>query len=966
MDNLQKHFKKYPVSTAVVSKLITTRDEVESQNRSSDKLKDSIPEIVRISDNIFNKIKQNGDLLQLFPDIELCTKIVISSVLCPNDMATTSLSVHQPVDLNITDSIKEKINTIIEDYINENYKIESKLYDIIKESLFEKGACVYAVIPEASLDDMVNKRSESESTLSNLYSKNNLSNEGLGKNDLITSRYIPKGFSDKVIKLIEETGNKLFSNMAKKIPENDKSTLYVSSESIMFGNKTNKQIINIPLPVITDDYTIIKSRDKSIENYFISRENSMREEKNTENKKYIGSNYENEETDDISEIFKILDEVPDDNDALVVIKDSKSASRRSVGKPLLIKLPTESVVPIHAPGEEDKHIGYFVVLDEYGVPIDISKDNNNTNINPYQVINGSTSYVEQETDYLNNRTNNILKGTNIPDQQFEDNDKIYGYLVKEMIKDKILNSGFANLADVNEDINLYQMMFHRALRNMKTQIVFLPATLVQYFAFDYRNNGTGKSELEKMSLLFSIRGTLFISTILAELKNSISTTNIDLELDSLDKYPQETLDKLVQTFINNREPSCGFGLNNINDIYSWIVEHQYKVNVNADGLPAMKVSADDTSRSVQTPDSDFLDKLAEMQYLQLGVTPEMVNRGQDVEFATTIVNNHLLLGKESRAKQLKVNSMVTRFYSIILKNDFTLRRRITNLLLKNKKRILDSFSNATSVFDPNTNTWSKKKSFTLDDNEFLKVIEYIIKKYEKGMTVELPEIIYKDAKTQFETLTAKFDEVDTIVDQLFDSSVLETVFGPNKSELGTEIQTVLKAYLKKKITIENGFYPEITDMFIEKKQYGLDDSRINIFNSNIEDYKNLALQLVDSYENKDKIIKSLDTQLEKYEEVMGVSGGYGGSGGDYGDNNENEDGEGNEGDGSEEDGMDEVGDIDKMLDDLDAQSFGSVNLINYIRRIVNENKQLKSRYRDLTKLINKNNIRTKTPIKKKK
>lgn len=936
-------FRKYPISSATLSKLIVNRNDYKETKDKSKAKNETIPEIVRISDSIYNKIKQNGDLLQLFPDIELCTKIVISSILCPNDMLTTNINVDSPENLNIPDSIKENITKIIEDYITDNYNIEGNLYDIIKEAMFEKGACVFAVIPEASVDDIINikpiKDDNDESFLTNLYKAN--------KYDSSTESISRDGSKYGYLGNVSESTKELITSFVGETMKNCKTgELETTFSTESFKYKINNEEYSFIMPNITDDFSIIKSVDNIILNKSLSMENNYRGLYDSNYRNFITMNNGGRESgsDDIEEIFKLIDEEASDENEIIVVKDGKSSSRQSIGKPMFMKLPTESVVPVHAPGDPSKHIGYFVVLDEEGIPIDIGQSRKFTD--SMNMYNMTTGYTEQDSEYLNTRNKDILNGINMPDEVFKNNDAIYSFLIKETIKDKIKNGGFGALAEMNEEMNIYQMMFHRALKNLKTQLVFLPASLVQYFAYDFRENGTGRSELEKMSLLFSIRGTLFIASILAQIKNSISTQTIDVELEDLDQYPQETLDKIIQTFINNREPTSSIGFNTIQDIYSYIIEHQYKVNVNAAGLPAMKIDSDDSTRSVDIPDTDFLDKLAEMQYLQLGVTPEMVNKGQDVEFATTIVNNHLLLGKESRAKQLKTNDMLKKFYTIILKNDFVLRKKISDLLFANRKKIVDTFSSATRVYDPNTNTFTEGKKYTVDDSEFYKISEYIISKYEKFMDVSLPEIIYKDANAKFENLQARFEEVDTIVDQLFDTSIMETVLGTDYSDLATEIQSVIKAYLKKNVVLENGFYPELTDMFLAQKQVGLQDSRVNIFKSNITDYKNLTIQLAESYQDKQSTINALKDEFQKYEDILGVGDGYSSGGSDYNSDGGDEGDDG--GDGGEDggDGGDDVGDfsdIDKMLDDIDNQSYGSTELKNLYEKIKFYGKKLKNK-----------------------
>lgn len=76
--------KKNPELAVVMSKMIKSKmpNEVDISNKETHYNLNQ-GQIKSISDRIQNRIKDNESIMQLFPDIELATQILISSILSP-------------------------------------------------------------------------------------------------------------------------------------------------------------------------------------------------------------------------------------------------------------------------------------------------------------------------------------------------------------------------------------------------------------------------------------------------------------------------------------------------------------------------------------------------------------------------------------------------------------------------------------------------------------------------------------------------------------------------------------------------------------------------------------------------------------------------------------------------------------------------------------------------------------------
>ena len=101
------------------------------------------------------KLTNNENIAQLFPDVELSIQILTSSILAPNDMMSTAIGIIAP-EVNIPSDTKSYIINAIKTHLEKNNNLNDKVDTILREALFTKGAYVEAVIPEASLDEIIN------------------------------------------------------------------------------------------------------------------------------------------------------------------------------------------------------------------------------------------------------------------------------------------------------------------------------------------------------------------------------------------------------------------------------------------------------------------------------------------------------------------------------------------------------------------------------------------------------------------------------------------------------------------------------------------------------------------------------------------------------------------------------------------------------------------------------------------
>lgn len=141
----------------ILSKVISDRDRANQyDSRGNRKIKEpDLVELRRLSSDKARDITDADIVMQMLPDLELSSQILISSILSPKDLVSTELSFIPPETV-CPPNIAGSITRVIKEYFSVNYKIESKLHRILKDILYETGSYVISVIPENSIDEIIN------------------------------------------------------------------------------------------------------------------------------------------------------------------------------------------------------------------------------------------------------------------------------------------------------------------------------------------------------------------------------------------------------------------------------------------------------------------------------------------------------------------------------------------------------------------------------------------------------------------------------------------------------------------------------------------------------------------------------------------------------------------------------------------------------------------------------------------
>jgi len=175
---------------------------------------------------------------------------------------------------------------------------------------------------------------------------------------------------------------------------------------------------------------------------------------------------------------------------------------------------------------------------------------------------------------------------------------------------------------------------------------------------------------------------------MAYTKEAIDVTKVNISLDPNDPDPEKTIEQVQDSVLKLRQNFFPLGINNPVDLVDWIqragLQFAYENNPL---LPDVKIDFENVNLQHTIPSSELEDELRKQSIIALGLSPEVVDNGFSPEFATTVVNNNILLSKRVMIYQKKLMSLVKQFIESIVTNDEELRGKLKTIIYENIQAI---------------------------------------------------------------------------------------------------------------------------------------------------------------------------------------------------------------------------------------------------------------------------------------
>lgn len=795
-----------------------------------------------IHKQIQNNRNNNRNIIKLFPDVELAIQILVSSILSPKKMTDIQLLYRLDKKLPLSPEITATLLTAVQTYVTEVHELEEKLPEIVREALFTSGSFCMAVVPESSVDEVINSdliasystesfKSKADDIVSRLTDSVNIPSQRYSEGktrDLTTAKGFVQGLmGDDLLNITDNVGLFRFADMKDKIASGLMKKSYRSNTAVAMEAKEKIQYLDI-----------------------------FRQRK-------IGSTRSN----------------------VAILKTRSETARKSVGSPMVVRIPSESVIPVSVPGNEKEHTGYLVIMDENGKPLnaDSSFSDGSGGAKNQANMDGAGNQTPIQIAYKNLVSDNSAKVN--ASSLFD----MYKDILETQLYSSIQGSLYGKNISIANKNDIYYLMFTRAMADQKTNVLFIPKELMTYFTFYYDEYGVGKSILDNLSILCSLRSILLFSKVMAYAKTAIDVTKVTIGLSPDDPDPEKTIQQVQDSVLKLRQNFFPLGINNPVDLVNWIQRAGLQfAYTNNPMIPDVTIDFENTNLEHTIPESELEDTLRKQTFQALGLPPETIDNAFSPEFATNVVNNNILLSKRVLIYQKPLCRNLSQLIGAFIYNDEELRDKL--------RKIVNS--NADAIYA--TMNEDMKKLYTTSKEDF---VEELLDLVSEHIKIELP----KPENTNMVNLAQEFDIYKTGLEAVVDSIISSEIFSEDISgALSAHIDTVkniFKHHLLREWCSTNNYYPEALGIGLTGKKDV--DNLIGIITGNLTGTmrnSSMLLKIMQKYK------AALDKDLAALDGEGGADSGGGGgaSSGDSGGYSDGGGGDDSDGGDNSEDGGDEV------------------------------------------------------------
>ena len=839
-----------PTFAAVVSKLIksnTLNHQSEINTAEQMALSHNASGMKDISNNLAKRARNSQSLLELFPELKLCKDILVSSILSPKDMVSNEL-VYRSASDSLPPSIVMKLTEIIKEALVNEYGFQNTLQDKVGETLFDKGSYLSLILPEASVDDVIN--SGLVASMESLSSV--IDNEGNIKPLRILSGHTP--FSDSngdkksaFPSISREAFTPTFGdNRGYTIPH--KSTKPDNPLSQLIDITDNYDLCK--LPIAYESIQKRKVRDlirKRSRGSRISHESASTQIQHTSDLQSVQNKKSDREN---LRYFQSLfyKSAQQKLKPYVRIKTKHEANRRSIGRPLIQHPPSECFIPVTVPGEKNNLIGGFLLIDEEGNYVD-----GRTRYDQQMSLNNGLAQANNSvTSYLIAKARNSLNENAVDSIRYEKAIDVFGDIIEQELASQVEKGIYGRKVEIARNQAIYSVMLARTYANQFTRLVYVPSELFTYFTIDQYDNGIGKSLLDDLGTILGARAILLFAKVVGLTKASIDITSVNIEFDPNDPDPIKTAETAMHEVIKMRQQYFPLGINTPTDLIDWISRAGLQFTFSGHpGIPQTKFEFESKRQDHNIPDTELEEQLRKDCMLHIGVTPEMVDGAGDVEFAKTIAQNNLLFTKRIKQHQERFAPLLSDEARKIILNDNILFDELVKTLSDNKGQLEGLLSD------------EQKKA--LQQNPDM-AMEVLVEDFIDNLIIEFPRPDNATNTVLLENLEAYEGALDKALDYYISTSFLnERTAGKLSNEIDL-MRESFKAAMMRRWMAENNYLPEVADIISTDE---LGKPMMDLFTLTSTHIKGLLLNSVKFIEKLRPAIAASDKDMTRIESQDG-------------------------------------------------------------------------------------------------
>lgn len=819
------------------------------------------------------RIRDNNNILQLLPDINLAIEIIIGGVLSPKDLMTTTLT-FKSGDESFNDKLAVNMLSIVDNYFVSSYKLIDELPKMLRDIIAKTGSYPLAVLPETSIDYIIN--SNSRVTLESLQ---------IGTFDA-NGQLLPMSMIANARGKESNEELNLFQMFQQEKARATISTESVAgnSASIPFDNKLTR----LPMKdggftdacvTITDNFDALKlpilQRRVSAQNQQ-AEVDRRRKTIRTHGKDAKTISYSTEAMVSISSsdyersqkekdlLRKFYPERQFNNLPIMRVKPKSALAKPTFGHPLAMKIPTEAVIPVYSPNDPSDHLGYLIALDNTGNPLRLSDFES-----MYRSLSASsntssssvTSWMLQQS--ANNTSPSFQQGNlSYNSTALARAVPIYQQLLESDILDRLTRGVLGSGISIGKNDELYRLMLTRACMGRNTQMLYLPASLMAYMAIDWDEFGLGKTLLDDSKTLAALRSFNIFVNSMAATKNAITKRTLNVQLDPAEKNPKKALDIILHEFARGTQHEYPLTNNPVDQI-NYLQMAGVNLNVtDHPRLPNTTVGVDYTDNMYKPVDVTFDDWLKKMHTMSLGLSPEVVEGAGSADFATQAIYANVMTQRRIKMISEAFSRALTQFVKLYTYNSQILMDELTNAV-----------KNCGLVF--------------MDQLGERMTDEEVAVKFLDGIEVSLPLPDTTSVKEQKEAYDEIVEFYDTAINQFFSEEFLtEEDLGIIGAENIDKTKAFIKAHFIRKWMREQGIRTELFDLLITDEE---GKPMLDVLVEKEEYMDVISESILKAFAMRKHRVSGLDKRAEKINEqnpTADVDNDYGAGGGyDEGNNN---------------------------------------------------------------------------------
>lgn len=688
--------------------------------------------IVNIVKNSLTKIgrtrAENRKILQLMPNVERAARLMVATIMSPNDLSRNDIEITFDVEEDIPEAYKTRLGTAATDFFNKKLNLKKSMPSWLYQAGYESGASVFAIVPLRSFEKI------EDSSYLGMESFINQVIEPMVQDTLF-------GFSDGPVRT------------QKDLIEQEMAGLESLATSVLEFKQVEMQIKD-KRPTDTKEVRELIGK-------FLAQESLSL----TDNPNILHASKDAKKTTEkrtnsiLKDRYRKIKEEP-----IVSMSSGTTTDEEGelgvVGNPIFMRLPPESVTVIHTPGDPTDHQGYLILLDRQGNPVDTVVDEANlpSNTMNYNQIQGDV-FNQVYTAY-----GFTSRGTHVQSNE-EMMGQVYNHVVTEHLRRRIGKAGYSNVEISNID-GVMRCMFARFLERKQTRVLFMPKALITYMAFELDQYGYGVSRLEKIKFNLGMKMAVQISRIMAAIKAAMDKRRIEVTLtEHMLESPETVINSITQEYL--RKSGLSFSVDP-NVIQNQIADKSLSIKVN--GIPGMETFDLTNEPDQKTGSFDF----------DPGITEELDN-----EIINGLGVPHAALNSLSEDEYARSVSTTNIFFSMNVGIDQDSAKKSVSDLIQKYATYSEEFHNEIYEIFPSLKTHGTKgDTSSLDDNivkdtdndketkDFTLPKYYTIDRLIESMHITLPSPNIAPSKAQFESIDGMIQSITTVVNALFPDDLM--------------------------------------------------------------------------------------------------------------------------------------------------------------------------------------------------